>query len=68
VIVHAKSLNSLIVLNDRVKSFFFQSLPISAKLIFVVGIEKKQKVLDVRNHFLKPEVALGTEKVIGLFL
>jgi hypothetical protein len=39
-IVHFKALNGFIILNDRVKGFFLQLLPISTQVVLGVGVEK----------------------------
>ncbi len=66
--MHRKPFDRLIILNYRVKSFFFQFLPISTELIFIVRIKQKKKVLNVRNHFLQLEITFSNEKMIRLFL
>jgi hypothetical protein len=51
-IMHLKSLYCLVVLDDRVKRPFFQLLPVPAKIIFGVWIEKKQEVFNVGYNLL----------------
>jgi hypothetical protein len=46
-IMHRESLNCLVVLNDRIKTFFFQLLPISTQVILIVGIKHEQEILNV---------------------
>jgi hypothetical protein len=60
-VVHRKALNSLVVLNHRVKPFFLQLLPILAQLVLIVVVKHEQKVLDVRNCFLQLKVTLSGE-------
>jgi len=55
-VVHLKSLNRLVVLNDWVEWFFFQLLPVPAQVVFCVRVEQQQEVLNVRNHLLQLEV------------
>lgn len=66
--MHAESLDGLVVFNDWVEAFLFQFLPVPAQFVFVVGVEKQQEVLDVRDHLFESEVALGAKEMIGLLL
>jgi len=47
VIMHLKTLNCLVVFDDRIKRSFFQFLPVPAKIIFSVGIEQKEEIFNI---------------------
>ena len=66
--MHAEAFHSFIVLNNRVETFLLQFLPILAQFIFIVRVEQKKEILDIRDHLFESEVAFGAEEVIGLFL
>ena len=38
-VVHGKSFNSFVVLNDWVETFFFEFLPVLAEFVLVVVVE-----------------------------
>ena len=66
--MHAESFHGFVVLNNRVETFLLQFLPILAQFIFIVRVEQKKEILDIRDHLFESEVAFGAEEVIGLFL
>lgn len=67
-VVYLESLHSLIVLQDGIKPVFLQALPVAAEIVFIVGIKKKQEVLNDRNDFLEAEEVFSHKKVEGFLL
>lgn len=51
-IMHLKSFNGLVVLNDRIEWPLFKFLPISAKIVLGVGIEQKKEILNIWDYLL----------------
>ena len=46
-IVHRKPFNSFIVLNNWIKTFFLEFLPIPTQLIFIMLIEEKKEIFNI---------------------
>ena len=67
-VVHLKSFDGLIILNDWVEGLFLQLLPVLAKVIFGVGIEQKKEVFNIRDHFFEAEIVPSRIQLEGLFL
>lgn len=55
--------NNLVVLQDGIKAMLLQLLPVTTQIIFVVGIEQQQEVLDDGDHLLQLEVRLTHKEV-----
>jgi len=66
--VHLEALDSLVVLDDRVKRLLLELLPVAAQIVLVVTVEEQQEVLDVGDDLLELEVALGVVELVGLLL
>lgn len=64
-VVHRKSFDSLIVLDNWIKSFFFQFLPILAQFILVVVVKHEQEVFNVWNCLFELEVTLCCKQVVS---
>lgn len=52
VIMHRKSFDCFIILDNWVEALFLQFLPVTTQVVLVIGIEKQQKILNVAYIFL----------------
>lgn len=67
-VMHRKPFNSFIIFDNRIKSFFFEFLPVFTQFILIVVIKHEEEVLNVGYCLFEFEVAFCRKQMICKFL
>ena len=65
VVMHLETLDGFVVFDDGVEGSFFKFLPVSAKIVFGVGVEEEKEILDIRDNLFQFEIISSTVELIG---
>ena len=68
VVVHLEALYGFVVFDDGIEGSFFEFLPVSAEVVFGVGVEEEKEILDVGDDLFQLKIVSGAVELIGFLL
>jgi hypothetical protein len=67
-VMHFKSLNCLVIFDNRVKRSLFQLLPITTEIVFRIRIEQEKEIFNIRDDLLELKVVPRTVELESFLL